>query len=144
MDLVFVNVSCGQTSTQRSAGPLAQVTYPRKFTKAERTAEVEAELQAILDEVGVGYLIERWKNDTSHEEDATKVLESVSHGTYCGCAACKAAAGVGTRWEDVLSLGEQQKIGVARMLYHSPTFGVLDECTSAVSVRCRHPPVLKR
>ena len=49
----------------------------------------------------------------------------VSHGTYCGCAICKAAAGVGTRWEDVLSLGEQQKIGVARMLYHSPAFGVM-------------------
>merc|ERR1719498_716883 len=36
-------------------------------------------------------------------------------------------------WERALSLGEQQRLAMVRLLFHSPTFAVLDECTSAVS-----------
>nr|XP_043630919.1 ABC transporter D family member 1-like [Erigeron canadensis] len=37
-------------------------------------------------------------------------------------------------WEDILSLGEQQRLGMARLFFHKPWFGVLDECTNATSV----------
>lgn len=37
-------------------------------------------------------------------------------------------------WEDILSLGEQQRLGMARLFFHKPHFGILDESTNATSV----------
>ncbi|CAE8641509.1 unnamed protein product, partial [Polarella glacialis] len=37
-------------------------------------------------------------------------------------------------WEEVLGLEEQQKLCLARVLYHEPAFCLLDEATSAVPI----------
>ena len=36
------------------------------------------------------------------------------------------------RWDDVLSLGEQQQIAFARLLFNRPTYAFLDEATTAL------------
>ncbi|KAK7387518.1 hypothetical protein VNO78_28382 [Psophocarpus tetragonolobus] len=67
---------------------------------------LDKHLQVILENVRLNYLLERDNNGW----DAN------------------------LNWEDILSLGEQQRLGMARLFFHKPKFGILDECTNATSV----------
>ncbi|KAG4923192.1 hypothetical protein JHK87_048732 [Glycine soja] len=67
---------------------------------------LDTHLQVILENVRLNYLLERDNNGW----DAN------------------------LNWEDILSLGEQQRLGMARLFFHKPKFGILDECTNATSV----------
>eukprot|EP00942_MAST-04A_sp_MAST-4A-sp1_P002841 g2841.t1 len=70
-----------------------------------RTAQDEKKLLSLLTLVGIPYLVER--------EGGWDTIQ---------------------QWENVLSLGEQERMGCARLFYHNPKFAILDECTSAVSI----------
>ena len=65
----------------------------------------EGELRRLLSEVDLEYLVER-------EGGLDAVVD----------------------WGSQLSLGEQQRLGMARLFYHRPKFAILDECTSGVTV----------
>ena len=84
---------------------LDQVTYPIKVEEKDVTDTLIEEAQALLDLVGIGYLVGR--------DGGWNIVR---------------------KFEDVLSLGEQQRLGMARLFFHNPSFAVLDECTDAVSV----------
>eukprot|EP01052_Picozoa_sp_SAG31_P048561 SAG31_NODE_10215_length_1169_cov_1.772897_2_plen_111_part_00 len=94
-----------------------QITYPHRFKPAERTPEMETEMRRLLKLVGIEFLVGREGTENTSGWDAERV------------------------WEDTLSLGEQQRLGMARMYFNAgrrpagdPKFAILDECTSAVSV----------
>lgn len=81
-----------------------QVIYPHSEMDMRDSGRRDADLQLILDAVHLSYLPLREGGWDSRKE-----------------------------WKDVLSGGERQRMAFARLLYHEPTFGIIDEGTSAVS-----------
>ncbi|GBG25510.1 ABC transporter ATP-binding protein [Hondaea fermentalgiana] len=115
----FISRPCGEDGTVTPAevflvpqkpysvqGSLAsQICYPEEVSEQDFTPEHDKHFRELLSLVGVEYLVDR-------------------EGGWFAVA----------KWEDTLSLGEQQRIGMARLFYHEPKFAVIDEATSAVSV----------
>jgi len=85
---------------------LDQITYPKKFQKNEIDEKLLKRAQDLLAMVGIKYLIDRYEEGLHAKRN------------FC----------------DVLSLGEQQRLGMARLFFREPRFAILDECTDAVSV----------
>lgn len=82
-----------------------QIIYPHTYEEMKRRGHTDSDLLRFLELVQLPYLQVRERG-----------LDAVED------------------WIDVLSGGEKQRIAMARLFYHSPTFAILDECTSAVSV----------
>lgn len=81
-----------------------QVIYPDGEVDMREKRKNEHELKKVLEAARLGYLPDREGGwDTKKE------------------------------WKDVLSGGEKQRMGIARLLYHEPQYAIIDEGTSAVS-----------
>ncbi|KAI0178757.1 ABC transporter transmembrane region 2-domain-containing protein [Hypoxylon sp. FL1284] len=81
-----------------------QVIYPDGELDMRLKRKSEDELKRVLDAAKLGYLPDREGGWDTRKE-----------------------------WKDVLSGGEKQRVGFARLLYHEPQYAVIDEGTSAVS-----------
>jgi ATP-binding cassette subfamily D (ALD) long-chain fatty acid import protein len=81
-----------------------QVIYPHREMDMRDSGRYDHELSQVLEQVRLGYLPDREGGWDSKKD-----------------------------WKIVLSGGEKQRMGMARLIYHEPRYAVIDEGTSAVS-----------
>jgi ATP-binding cassette subfamily D (ALD) protein 3 len=82
-----------------------QLIYPQTYEEMKAKGRTDEELLELLRQVRLEYIVGR-EGGWDKDND----------------------------WNDVLSGGEKQRMAMGRLIYHKPTYAILDECTSAVSM----------
>lgn len=88
-----------------TAGTLRQqLLYPHSEEQMAARGVTDAHLAQLMEQVELSYLVKREGWDKDQD------------------------------WGETLSMGEQQRIAMARLFYHAPKYAILDECTSQLSL----------
>ena len=82
-----------------------QIIYPDTVRQMRSKGVTDNNLMQWLDAVDIGHIVDRPNGWDAEDE-----------------------------WRDVLSIGLQQRVAMARLFYHKPKYAILDECTSSVTL----------